>query len=226
MAKKRVFVVYVIRNLLDGKTYIGKTSGRSGFVAIETRLKQHRYDALRGRGSYLNQAMRKHGVQNFEIGCLHICKTERGAFALEVREIARFASEYNLTLGGEGGTTLPRKIYKKHTKLSVGGVAIKQAREACSKFYSTEIPCDVGHVSPRYVSTRQCCECHRLRYLNSAGGAYKGRYRGPRSAEFKAAVSRAMKGKFKTPETRVKMSIAATIREAARRSKMEIECHV
>jgi len=35
-----------------------------------------------------------------------------------------------------------------------------------------------------------------------------------------------MKGKLKTPETRAKMSIAATIREAARHNKVEIEHHV
>jgi len=65
----------------------------------------------------------------------------------------------NISLGKIGTT------YKKHTKLSVGGIAIKQAREVGSKFYSTGVPCNSGHVSPRYVSTRQCCECHHVRSI-------------------------------------------------------------
>lgn len=254
--KRRVYVVYLIRNLLDRKRYIGKTSGRSAAAAVEARWRKHLSSALDGAGWRLARAMRKHGAQNFVIGHLHICKTERGAFELEKMEIARLAPEYNMTSGGEGvagyrwtqeqlaavrGSRRERLLGKAKTpehahNISLGKkgkpykrinltptmIARKTAREAGLKVYSGA-PCKQGHTS-RYVSTRQCCECHRLRHLESIGGTYRGQgNRTPRSTEFRAAVSRALTGRQKTSETRAKMAVAAKLREAARREKKEIE---
>ena len=211
--KRRVYVVYLIRNLINGNRYVGKTSGPNVCAAIEQRWKQHLRFVRNGAPWNLHRAMRKHGVHNFMIGQLWVCRTERGAFELEKMEIARLRPRYNMTKGGDGVVG-----YKKLTSASMA------AKEAGQQFYLSGGPCKQGHNSPRYVSTRQCCECHRLKYLESSGGVLKGQgNRKPRSAEFKAAVSQALTGRRKTPETRAKMIVAAKTREAARRAKKETE---
>ncbi len=100
----RVFVAYLIRNLLNGKRYVGKTSGNSIGIAIKRRWRSHLTEAKKGRGYLLHRAIRKHGAENFMIGAIGSSKTEAGAFAMERDWIARIAPEYNLSLGGEGAT--------------------------------------------------------------------------------------------------------------------------
>lgn len=251
MAQKRVFAVYLIKNLLDGKRYIGKTSGPSVAIAVEARWQKHLKLARAGGGWYLHRAIRSHGADNFGVNCLCACKTEWGAFAFEQKEIARLAPEYNLTNGGEGVAGLKwteksraaitgrkgrplspehlallaasnrgrlrsaatrAKISKaltgkkrslteeqrrtigersrarfagkpltheharkislgklgqpyKRTKFTAAMLARKAARATGQKHYSGN-PCKECHGTLRYVSTRQCVECHRLWQMN------------------------------------------------------------
>lgn len=217
-AKRRVHVVYLIRNLIDNKRYIGKTSGRNTAIAVETRWKGHLRCALNGTGWKLHRAMRKHGPHNFVMGQLYVCRTQRGALDLEKMEIARLAPEYNITKGGEGQKNKP---YIR-TKAAIVTIAREEARKAGLALFSTGVPCKQGHMAPRYTCMNGCVECRRLMHLESIGGAYKDRAR-PKSPEFRKAVSRTMMGKPKTPETRAKMAVAAKAREAARREKRDTE---
>lgn len=61
MAKKKN-VIYKIENRIDGKVYIGQTKQR-----LKDRLAKHRYKLKRGSKLHLYSAMRKHGIDNFEV---------------------------------------------------------------------------------------------------------------------------------------------------------------
>lgn len=90
--------IYVITNKINEKKYVGQTS-----YTTKIRWQQHVQDIW--RYDYpLYRALRKYGVENFEIECLEECRNEE----LNTREIYyiekydAYTSGYNCTLGGEG----------------------------------------------------------------------------------------------------------------------------
>lgn len=54
--------IYLIRNLVNGKGYVGKTQ-----VTVAERFRNHKYDAKRGSICPLHRAMRKYGVECFSV---------------------------------------------------------------------------------------------------------------------------------------------------------------
>lgn len=88
--------VYEITNLINGKSYIGKTT-----QPIEKRWYQHCKNAEYGKDTYLYRAIRKYGVESFEIMIV-----EEVVGDLNVRErhwISCKSPAYNMTEGGDGG---------------------------------------------------------------------------------------------------------------------------
>jgi hypothetical protein len=88
--------VYQIENLINGKTYVGKHST------------ENLDDGYMGSGKLLNQAIKKHGIENFRKHVVKMCESSEEAFDLE-REIVneQFVADentYNLKLGGHGGS--------------------------------------------------------------------------------------------------------------------------
>jgi predicted nucleotidyltransferase len=55
--------IYLIRNLLNGKAYIGKTE-----KSVSLRFSQHKTQSKIGSAYALHAAMRKYGVHNFSKG--------------------------------------------------------------------------------------------------------------------------------------------------------------
>jgi group I intron endonuclease len=90
--------VYVIRNLINGKVYVGQTASPS------QRKATHFYNARKGVARPLYASMRKHGIDNFAFEVLEECADE----AINDREqhwVSHFDSfnpekGYNLTSGG------------------------------------------------------------------------------------------------------------------------------
>lgn len=90
--------VYLIRNLINGKVYVGQTKD------FDKRKASHLYNASRGNEKPLYHSMRKHGTENFTFEVLEECANE----AINEREqhwVAHFDSfnpekGYNLTSGG------------------------------------------------------------------------------------------------------------------------------
>lgn len=120
--------VYRIENLLDGKAYIGVAS------TLSSRWNGHVHQALRGTGFKLHAAMRKHGIENFEMRPIAELPTWQEAALAERIAIAIERPVYNLTAGGEGVTMTPEiraKISAKSTGRSLSLEArakIKAAR--------------------------------------------------------------------------------------------------
>lgn|SRR3990167_766509 len=90
-------VVYQVKNLANGKLYIGITK-----KGLRHRRWQHLSDARRNRGYILANAIRKHGEESFSFSILKYCSTYNEAILHEIDLIEKRRPSYNLTNGGEG----------------------------------------------------------------------------------------------------------------------------
>lgn len=95
--------LYIIRNTVNDKVYIGKT-----YNSIEHRFKEHKRDAKKLSDCKFYHAINKHGIDNFYIELLG--QFEEGILEeKEIEYIAKYDSYhngYNSTLGGGGTRTL------------------------------------------------------------------------------------------------------------------------
>ncbi|OPA77516.1 hypothetical protein BVG16_13775 [Paenibacillus selenitireducens] len=118
-----MFDIYVIRNIINEKKYIGYTS-----KGYKTRFRLHIKEAYEGNTSrYLCKAIRKYGKENFTVELLETVETHELAVEKEIYYIQKmntFAHKkgshgYNATLGGEGvnGKLVPQSMRDKMSKI-------------------------------------------------------------------------------------------------------------
>lgn len=90
--------VYCITNRFNDKKYIGVTT-----KGINNRFKQHMV-----ADSYIGKAIRRHGVENFDVKLLSQADSMKEMFDKEIYYIKKENSfsdrGYNLTIGGEGAS--------------------------------------------------------------------------------------------------------------------------
>lgn len=93
--------VYCLTNRVNGKQYVGITTR-----SVQKRLSEH-YAA----DSYIGNALRKYGIENFDVSILEKVESRDALLAREVHwinEVSSFNKGYNLTLGGDGARTLEK----------------------------------------------------------------------------------------------------------------------
>ena len=95
---RQKMIIYKITNLLDKKIYIGQTQR-----TLEERMKEH---CRNRRKSYIYNAIKKYGIENFSAEVIETCETveelnEREIFWIKFFDCKR-PNGYNLTDGGEG----------------------------------------------------------------------------------------------------------------------------
>lgn len=102
-------VVYVAKNKINGKCYIGKTNR-----SLEIRKKEHLNEALcKNSSRYFHKAIRKYGEESFEWSVLLRCETQQQLNEAEVhliKEHNTIETGYNVTNGNEF-TTKPSPRY-------------------------------------------------------------------------------------------------------------------
>ena len=133
--------LYIIRNTVNDKVYIGKT-----YKTIKRRFVEHKKEVKRGTKYKLYNAMRKYGIDKFYIEL--IARFEEGILEeKEIEYIAKYDSYhngYNSTLGGEG---YKRRVFNEEeilndweSGLSIAKIAKKNgaATETISYFLTSK----------------------------------------------------------------------------------------
>ena len=201
--------IYKITNIVNGKSYIGKTTRD----AVKTRIRQH----LRGKGSQpVKDAIEKYGQDAFTYEILHDGIIPEFLDDLEKEVIAKFNTVaphgYNLTDGGEGGSPS------------------EETRRKISKAGKGRTPWNKGKPSPyrgvprseetrRKISKANTGKTHSEETRRKISEVQIGRtpwnkgkpspYRGvPRSEETRRKISKAHKGVPLSVEHRRKLSEA------------------
>jgi len=118
--------VYIIRNKINNKIYIGQT-----WLSFEDR-----WNGGRGykRNPYFHAAIKKHGEINFRYEVLMFCGTQETADYWEVYFINKYQSTnrkigYNIRSGGEGGGKLSENTKKKLSIINTGKKLSEEVKE-------------------------------------------------------------------------------------------------
>lgn len=105
--------VYKITNLINNKIYIGKTERE-----IDCRWNEHKSKARKNHNSYLYNAMRKYGEQNFIIEELEKVELEflsdREKYWIEFFKSNNKDIGYNLTKGGDGNLLYDYNLIRQY----------------------------------------------------------------------------------------------------------------
>jgi group I intron endonuclease len=120
---ERIHFIYLIKNVVNGKVYIGQT------INPKKRWTDHISDSqnhTKARSYYFQRSIAKHGVENFTHEIIDQCNSQKEADDKEIYWIAFYDSTdrekgMNLTKGG-GGT--------------VGKIVSNETREKLSKYHT------------------------------------------------------------------------------------------
>lgn len=122
--------IYIIRNTVNSKVYIGQTR-----VSVQNRWKEHLRHAKYG-DQIINKAMRKYGTDKFYIETLEICDDsiidEREIYYIDLFDSTNKSKGYNVSLGGQT-PKFKRKVLELSTlidlyqnkNLSLSDIALK-----------------------------------------------------------------------------------------------------
>jgi len=95
--------VYLVRNLLNGHSYVGVTT-----QGVLRRWTQHCYTARRKPVTYLHRAIAKYGPESFEVEKIGVAVGLEDGSLFEQMLIKQHKPEYNQTNGGE--LTVGRRV--------------------------------------------------------------------------------------------------------------------
>jgi group I intron endonuclease len=192
------FIAYKIVCLANGKCYIGVTRR-----SIKARWSDHLEAAATGRRHRLAAAMRKYGIDQFEIQQIACALTIDALYDLERELIAQegtmIPAGYNMSVGGDGPKGLTHSA-ESRAKMSVSASGKKQSAETIAK---RVLKLRGKKLPPR---SPEWCADHSLQMKGrkwtepqreKIEGQLKGRIFTP---EWKAKLSAAKKGRRQSPE--------------------------
>lgn len=123
--------IYVVRNTIDGKVYVGQTKD-----ALK-RQRDHWCGVRYGRSGYLYNAMRKHGVENFSFSvveeCAEVHADERERWWIAELKACSREHGYNLESGGHARKALSEETRQKISEALKGQAFSEERRARISK---------------------------------------------------------------------------------------------
>ena len=140
------YLVYKLTNKINNKVYIGFTS-----KSLKKRFEKHIRDSKYGRNTYLSNAIRKYGIENFSKEVLFKTESLIEVKNLEINYIKKYNSfylgenGYNMTLGGEGTLNHNHSI-ETRKKMSKSHTGKKHTKETKNKLAKLRM----GPKNPRY----------------------------------------------------------------------------
>lgn len=157
--------IYVIRNLMNGKVYVGQTKD------FAQRKASHLYCARKGLKRPLYDSIRKHGEENFLFEILEKCEPEH-VNDREQHWVSHFDSSnlekgYNLTTGGNQHFDFSKETRQK---LSESHKGLPRSREHCENISKAKKGKSSGwegrqqtheHISNRVASYKASLSTHK-----------------------------------------------------------------
>ena len=211
--------IYLVRNLVNGKGYVGQTTKSLFF-----RFNQHKYDANKGSQGAFHKALRKYGFASFEITEVASCDTKL-LDDLEKHYIKFYGTYaptghgYNLTEGGDGG--LEGRVFSKGGReklisVHTGNSYAKGHRVSDeAKAIMSAVQKNRKHYSPSEDKRKRISETLKGHPVSEETRAkisaiQVGKKRGPMSEETKRKLSKSKKGKKLGPMSEeIKAKISA-----------------
>ena len=125
-------LVYIYRNTINQKIYVGKTA-----FNLRKRHLEHLAQVRAGDDSYFHRALRKYGPEKFDLCLVTFARSDEEAAELEKVFIQRYRATdskfgYNLTLGGDG------LVPSEATRIKLRAARRGKPSPAKGKHWSTE----------------------------------------------------------------------------------------
>ena len=120
----RTEIIYKLTNKVNGKSYIGKT-----IEDLKTRLRKHKYWAKK-LNSKINVAIRKYGMDNFEVEVLeqYIIGENRRTEEYYIELFNTWHNGYNSSKDGEG---IHKNAFRDSRGTTIGGVKLWYVKSPC-----------------------------------------------------------------------------------------------
>ncbi len=187
--------IYLAKNLLDGKCYVGQTKD------FNKRVRGHLCEALKGTGYKFHAAIRKYGKENFTFEIIEECEDEvtNERERVWIERFDSFKRGYNLTSGGdhfEFSAETIQKIKEANSNLSdeqryIRGSAFR-GKHLSEEHKQKLREANKGKIPPCYEETRR-----------KRSESMKGKNTGPKSEEHRRKLSEARR-KWKLTEEQKK----------------------
>lgn len=160
--------IYVIRNLVNGKVYVGQTKD------FARRKTNHLYCARKGLKRPLYDSIRKHGEENFLFEVLEECEpevtNEREQYWVSHYDSFNSEKGYNLTSGGKQHFDFSKEVRQK---LSESHKGLPRTQEHCENISKAKRGKSSGwegrKQTPEHISNRVASYKASLHYHKKKG---------------------------------------------------------
>lgn len=129
MADESLMVIYLAKNKVNGKMYVGQT-----IHTAASRWKQHCKQA-KGSNDIFARAIIKYGADNFDISVLQECQDQEELNAAETKWIETLGTcgihGYNIRAGGSSGGALSKETKQKLSEVPRTPEWKAKIKEAC-----------------------------------------------------------------------------------------------
>lgn len=226
--ERKIYYLYLIRDLLNEKVYIGQT------VRPKERWSQHKAYANNNPVQYIHRAMAKYGIDNFIFDIIATCRTLEDADETEILLIQQYDSRnkekgYNIATGGDHawntglpaeqqpmyGKTHSEESRQKISESNMGKIIPPHTDEW--KQNMSQIM--TGRISPMLGKKQSEFFKQRMSEVHSGNTYCLGK---TLSDETKQKISIANIGKKLSEETKEKLSIAHTGKVISEESRQKM----